>query len=307
MPEPVWPSVQDGSLQGGVTTTLSIDRSGVPHDITSIISENAAVNEAGRKAFEAMRFKPFLVNGQPVQVVATYTIPFKTTRPVGTETFDSARNYFEHARMKDFPAAGANASYVLHATFESGTKSGKVEIGNYLDTWISDIQWRRETSIANSHLIKTRDGEKYYLQTDGEDVPTLRLLLKAMEPIPAIDTFVESDWRIRRETIDGVSTIRVATGAENADGKLDAEHGRGYWFSDSGDLLRAHFLDLDLRRSDFQPFGSVNIARRVDVYRADKLGMRINITDISAVAGSPKIQFKLKGHEWQRQFTDEVR
>ena len=60
----------------------------------------------------------------------------------------------------------------------------------------------------------------------------LRLVLKVMEPIPAIDTFVESDWKIKRDTVNGTKTIRVLTGYESPEGKLDPEHVRAYWFDE---------------------------------------------------------------------------
>jgi len=58
------------------------------------------------------------------------------------------------------------------------------------------------------------------------DAGVLRVVLKAMEPIPAIDTFVESDWRMKWDTVDGVKTIRVLAGYESPDGTLDPEQAR---------------------------------------------------------------------------------
>ncbi|MFZ0307194.1 MAG: hypothetical protein WAL89_03390 [Candidatus Sulfotelmatobacter sp.] len=38
------------------------------------------MNETGKQAVAAMRFKPFLVDGVQVQVMSQFTLPFKTTR-----------------------------------------------------------------------------------------------------------------------------------------------------------------------------------------------------------------------------------
>ena len=76
--------------------------------------------------------------------------------------------------------------------------------------------------------MRARHGETRYQLSEGPDAPLLRLGLKAMEPIPAIDTFVESDWRIKRDTFDGVKTIRVLAGYESPDGTPDPEHARAY-------------------------------------------------------------------------------
>jgi len=97
-----------------------------------------------------MRFKPFVVNGGPVQAMSQITVPFKTERPAGSEAFESARTYFERGRKLSFLAAGGDKPYVLHAEFEAKTSGGAVEKGLYEDTWLSNSQWRREASIGKS-------------------------------------------------------------------------------------------------------------------------------------------------------------
>jgi len=121
-----------------------------------------------------MRFKPFLLNGVPVQAMSQVTIPFKTTRPTGGETFESARTYFERGRHIGFPAAGTGVPYVLRAEFEAKGKSETAEKGRYEDTWLSDTQWRREAWFANSHYVRSRNGEKTYQFAEGEDAGILR-------------------------------------------------------------------------------------------------------------------------------------
>jgi len=60
-----------------------------------------------------------------------------------------------------------------------------------VDTWKSDDEWRREATIGKSRFIRARHGEKRTCYQKS-DAGVLRVVLKAMEPIPAIDTFVES-------------------------------------------------------------------------------------------------------------------
>jgi hypothetical protein len=241
-----------------------------------------------------------------VQAFSRITLPFKTTRPAGVETFDSARNYFEHGRVLTSPAALANPTpYILHATLQAGTKDG-VQTGQYTDTFLSATEWCREATIGQSRFVRCRNNDKTYLLSDGPDAKLLQIVLKAIEPIPAIDTFVESDWRISRQTLDSASLVRVATGYEAADGTLDAQS-RGLWFNSDGLLIRSHFGGLDTVRSQFQDFHGAQIPHQVDVLANGKLGVRISVTSIeSATDLSPK-SFVLSGHEWKRQFTDETR
>jgi hypothetical protein len=302
----VWPPLQDGPLEGNLTTQIVVDREGKVRDIGTMVSENPGIDEGGRRIIAGLRFKPFLVNDQPTQVFSQITLPFKTTRPSGTEHFESAKAYFDRGRRVNFPAAGGGKPYALRAEFEVA-KSGNVEKGRYEDMWLSESQWRREAWLGNSHYVRSRNGDKAYQLADGPDTNLLRFLFRVMEPIPATDTFVESDWRIKRDTVNGVPTIRVLTGYESPEGKLDPEQVRGFWFDNSGTLVKTYFRGIESQRLEFQTFGPVVIAHRVDLLKDGAVGMRIRVTEISpAEQISPKA-FDVRGHEWTRAFTDEVR
>ena len=303
----VWPALQDGSLEGNVTTTIVVDREGKVRETESIVSENNAVNDAGKKLILAMRFQPFLVNGVPVQAMSQITVPFKTTRPAGTETFDSARTYFERGRQVSFPAAGSGKPYVLQADFQMRSKDGALETGQYTDTWLSDTQWKRELSFAKSHYVRSRDGDKRYQSEDGPDAPVLKMIMRILEPIPATDTFTESDWRIKRDTANGVRTVRVLAGYESPEGKFDAEQTRGYWFDDTGVLMKTYFSGIESQRSNFEDFDGIKIARKIGVLKDGKLALLITVKDVTAAGQISDKEFQLHGHTWERAFTSEVR
>lgn len=302
-----WPPLQDGSLEGNVTTDVVVDREGKVREIGSIVSENSAINEPGRQRIRAMRFQPFLQNGVPVQAMSQITMPFKTVRPAGVETFESGRTYFERGRKVSFLAAGSDKPYLLRAEFEAKTSEGIVDKGQYRDTWLSNSQWRREASIGKSRYVRSRNGEKRYELAEGPDVGLLRFVLKTLEPIPAMDTFVESDWRIKRDVVDSVRTVRVLAGYESPDGKLDPEQARGYWFDDSGLLLKTYLSGVETQWSDFEDFSGFKVARQVGVREDGKLVMRIHITEVAPATAAPANSFEIKGHEGQRAFTAEER
>ena len=307
MEPPVWPPLQDGPLEGAATTEIVIDRTGQVREIGSVVANNQGVYDVARKTFAAMRFTPYLENGVAVQVLSRVSLPFKTVRPPGLETFDSAQSYFERGRHIGFPAAGTSTPYVLRADFEAKGSSGTVEKGSYEDTWLSDSQWRREASFGKSRYVRSRNGDKRYLLAEGPDASLLQLVLKMTEPIPAIDTFTESDWKIKRDKVGGVDTIRVLTGYENPDGELDPVHARGYWFDDTGRLVKTYFMGIETQRSDFEDFGGAEIAHRIEVLHNGALGMLIRITQVSAAGTVPANTFELRGHVWTRAFTEEVR
>jgi len=235
------------------------------------------------------------------------TLPFKTVRPAGREAFESARTYFERGRQVGVPAAGAGKPYVIRAEFDAMGSGGTVAKGHYEDIWLSDTQWRREASFEKSRYVRTRNGEKRYELKEGPAVWLLQSVFKIVEPIPAIDTCTESDWRIKLDTVGSVSTVRVLAGYESPEGKLDTEQARGFWF-DSVGLFRKSFLDgLEAVRSDFQDFGSVKVPHQIDVLKDGKLAIRIRVTDVTAPGEIPPESFELKGHAWQRAFTSEMR
>jgi hypothetical protein len=302
-----WPPLEQGPVEGVLTAEVVIDREGKIRDIGSLLSDNPGLDEAARERIMSMRFNPYLMDGVPVQVVTTMTMPFRTTRPVGGESFETARTYFEQGRKIGFLAAGTGQAYVLRAQFKTRGSSGALETGTYTDTWMSDRQWRREAVLGSSRVVRSRNGDKRYLIADGPDAALLRIVLIDMEPIPATDTFVESDWRITRDTSDGIPTIRVARGYESPDGTPDAKQFNGYWFDKTGHLVRSYGNGLETKLANFVDFNGTTVARRVDVFSGGKLGMQIDVIDLgSAETVDPRV-FVLKGHDWVKQFTGEVR
>jgi hypothetical protein len=298
--EPVsWPKIQNGPFAGNVTTWIVIDRDGRVREIDGPVSENAAVNDVGKEAVGKMRFRPFQVDGIPVQVMSQFTLPFRTTRPGGSENFDSAETYFERGRKVGFLAATQGSAYILRAEFNFRSHDGSVRTGHYEDTWLDQDHWRRKAESGDNFCERSQNGETRYKNSTGSEAVLLCLVLKILEPIPAIDTFSESDWNISRETFDGTSTVRLAAGREN--------QAKSYWFDDSGLLLKVSIGGLEIRRSKFEEFGGAKIARQIDVLKDGRLALPISVTDIAPGGTVSPDSFKLNGHEWQRAFTDEVR
>jgi hypothetical protein len=101
--------------------------------------------------------------------------------------------------------------------------------------------------------------------------------------------------------------MRVLAGYESPEGKLDPEQARGYWFDETGLLVKTYFGGVETERSEFEDFAGVKVAHRVDVLKDGILGMRIRITDVSPAGTIPAKTFEVKGHEWTRAFTAEAR
>jgi len=302
----VWPPLLDGPLEGVVWTDVEIDRSGHIRDIHWPISDNPGLEVAADQVFRAMRFQPVLRNGLPVQAVGRVSLHFKTVRPLGIETFDSARNYFERGRKASYLSAGASAPYILRAEFQAPTQDGP-QTGRYVDTWMGATEWKREAWIGSSHLVRTQTGEKYYLIAEGPDAALLRLVMQFIEPIPSAETMTESDWHIRRDVFEGVPAIRVDRGPDRSETEMVQAKWPCYWFDESGHLLRSNTAGFDLRFKEASVYDGVELSRQIDVFQSGELVMHLVIKEIGPADADAGKDFKLKGHETQHIFTAETR
>lgn len=301
-----WPALEQGPLEGAVWTEVVVDRTGHIREMIPPIADNPGIKDAAEAGFRAMQFQPFVRDGVPVQVWGKLSVRFKTVRPAGMETFLSAKEYFERGRKASFLSAGGTAPYLLSAEFQTGTPDGQ-QTGRYQDTWISADEWKREAWLGSSHFLRSETGGKYYVIAEGPQANILRTILQIIEPIPASDTMTESDWRIKRDTVDGIKTIRVARGSEKPDGELEPANSEGFWFDESGQMIKCSVSGLEILQKNIQPYGGVQVAQSIDVKKGDQKAAVITVTDIGPADPGAAKTFKVKGHEWQRQFTAEVR
>jgi hypothetical protein len=301
-----WPPLADGPLEGVVWTEVVLDRTGKIREMSQPVADNPGVKDAAEQGFRAMQFQPILRNGIPVQAMGRLSASFKTVRPAGVETFDSARNYFERGRKASSIGAGAHSPYRLQGEFQTAI-AGQIETGRYEDTWISETEWKREAWIGASHLARSQIGEKHYVLSEGPESGLLRLVMTIVEPIPAADTMTESDWRIRRDTVEGTQAIRVFRGPEGPNGELEPGKSQGYWFDENGYLLKSYTMGFEIKPLASETYDGVEVARRIDLLKEGKLGLRFTVKEIGPTDTASAKTFLLKGHEWQRAFTAEVR
>jgi Gram-negative bacterial TonB protein C-terminal len=302
-----WPTLEEAPLEGRVTAGIVVDREGKVRELETVEADNPGVIEAATEAFTAMRFRPYLVDGVPVQVVARMRMPFKATGPPGLDSFESAQMYFDRGREVGFPSAGSGLPYLLKAEFSARGSSGEVEKGSYEDTWVSDTVWRREAWFGQSRYARTRNGDERYELSEGPEAGLLRLVFRVIEPIPSTNRFEESDWRIQRDLVDGVSTVRVATGNEGPDGQLDPVHFRGFWFAETGQVVKTYARGLETRLMAFSDFDGGRVTRRVNVLTDGKPVMRVQVTQLQRAGRVDSTMFALPGHELARALVDEVR
>jgi hypothetical protein len=222
------------------------------------------------------------------------------------DNFDSAKNYFTRGRQASYLSAAAKAPYHLTAEITVGTSNG-TQTGTYEDTWINSTEWRREASIGTSRIVKSQSGDQFYRLAEGTESNILQMVMQILEPIPAEDTMTESDWRIRRDTINGVKTIRVARGEEGRSGDLISSNANGYWFDENNHLVKCVVSGFEVLLENPEEYNGVLVARNFLVLQNGKAVMRVLVKEIGQANSAAAKEFKLNGHEWKRAFTAEVR
>ncbi len=94
-PAPVWPDVppappgrngapaRNAALTGSMIMGISVDRTGQVREVYKWEGDNRALEPAAHEQIAKWKFKPYMVNGVPVQVLSTLTFPFtvKNTAP----------------------------------------------------------------------------------------------------------------------------------------------------------------------------------------------------------------------------------
>jgi hypothetical protein len=303
----VWPEVKDGPLEGVIWTDLVVDRAGTIREPFSTISDNPLINGYMHDYLAALRFKPVLRDGESVETVRHVVLRFKLHRPAGVEDLGTARAAFERGRVMSSLAFGTGTSYAMTGKFTVKLASGTVN-GTYTDTWKDAQHWKREAVCDGGRVDRSQDGDQQYLWVDGPQGGLARLVMTAVEPLPAGDTMTESDWRLRREMVDGVSTLRVTRGeVDHANPKTS----NGYWFDESGRLVQAYASKLALSYSGYRPVaeGAVPTTIAGRVAAGGTVVMQIDLEEPVPLSAATlgKNSFRVPGHEWKRQFTAEVR
>ena len=104
-----------------------------------------------------------------------------------------------------------------------------------------------------------------------------------------------------------MNAIRVFTGYESSEGVPDPEQARGFWFDDSGKLLKFLMSGLEYQRSEFKDFNGGQVAQQTGILKKGAVAMLIKVTQLTPGVSADSNFFELRGHKHTRAFTAEVR
>lgn len=282
-------------LSGVIAVTLEIDRSGNVRGFPSAISKNQGRNQAAIDQIKNWKFKPYVVDGAPVQVIATLSVPYHLKyEPLGAggKTFPEI-SFGEHmARsraLSDLRTPGSKP-YKLHAAFTLADK----RTGEYVETWGVSSTWVRKASMKDASAGQTEENGviKNLRAPHDPTAPELVAVVTAMRShFPDLRTFQEADWgnsAVPESNVDPTFTgvagppelIRAGVGGVSKTNQPTS--GRDFWFDALG-VLRADFIaPVTTVYSDFQDWNGKQVPRVVKVYQNASLLATIRVDSIEA-------------------------
>jgi len=282
-----WPSSYTFPVSGAIALRVQIDREGNIRGNPWAISKNQAINAGAVAQIKNWKFKPYVVDGSPVQVVTTLLVPFHLKyEPLGANGKEFPPISFEdHMRkyraLSDLRAEGGGP---FHLSASFALAGGRV--GKYEETWQSSDEWERQVELDGAVLRETRTRGNTATKSDGDTHRQAEMqvvMSGTRDRFPDLRTFQEADWGNSAVSERNVYPPEGADSSEptlirSARGAVDANNhptsGQAYWF-DSVGLLRANFAErMTVVNSNFAPSGTKQVPRRIEVF-IDKLPVAV--------------------------------
>jgi hypothetical protein len=294
-PPLTWPSSYTFPVNGAIAVRVQIDREGNIREFPSAISKNQAINAGAVAQIKNWKFKPYLVDGFPVEVVTTLYVPYQLKyQPLGANGKEFPPISFgEHIKkyraLSDLRAEGGKPFH-LRASFVLGAD----QVGKYEETWKSADEWTRQVELGGIVLRETRTGGNTATNFNGGTPwrPKLQAVISAMQDrLPDPRTFQEADWGNSAVPESNVYPSSVGDSSEHiliraARGAVDANNhptsGQAYWF-DSDGLLRANFAQgATVVNSKFASWDLKQVPRRIELFIATTPVAVVTVDSIEA-------------------------
>jgi TonB family protein len=292
-----WPSSYTFPISGVIAVRVQIDRAGNVRGFPSAISKNQAINAGAVAQIKDWKFKPYTVDGSPVEVVTTLSVPFHLKyEPLGAKGKEFPPISFgghmkQYRALSDLRTAGSKPFHLRASFVLGGAQAGKYE-----ETWQSPDEWVRQVELAGGTLreTRTRGNTATKFHGDSREGASIRAVLSAMQdrfPDPRY-SFLEADWG---NSAVPASNVYPQEGADSSEcvliraarGAVDANNhptsGQAYWFDSEG-LLRASFMEgMTVVNSDFSPWNLKKVPRRIELFIGATPTAVVSINSIDAL------------------------
>jgi TonB family protein len=280
-PALTWPASYTFPLDGVIAVTIQIDRTGNIRELPSAISKNQRIDSGALAQIRNWKFKPYLVDDVPVEVVTTLHVRFHLKyQPLGANGKEfPAISFGEHIRqyrvLSDLRLEGSKPFHLRASFVLNGDQAGK-----YDETWRSAGEWTRQVELGSIVFCETRSGGNTTTSFNGGAGvrPKMQAIMAATgDLLPEQRTFQEADWG---NSAVPESNVYPSSGSDSSEpvliraarGAVDANNhptsGQAYWFDADG-LLRASFVGgTSVVNSKFASWDTKQVPRRIELFIA---------------------------------------
>jgi Gram-negative bacterial TonB protein C-terminal len=300
LPDLNWPEVSGPPITGTVKLRIVTDRYGRVREARGFLSSNPDLTDWLAGQALGWQFKPYLVDGVPVQVDTTLLLEFKTElKPGAANLADAAGCFHRAAALGGLRVEGAKPFHLV-ASFRAFGYEDLLGKGTYEEYWLSPTEWKREASLAGHTVTESRSGDLGYRKFNQAFAP-LRID-EAIDTISAVlpqaaDPSRGPRWQVSKSELGKTPLIRVSRGSFGDNGKLDVS-AVAYYFDPDNGLLRGFLRWSDLTLyNDFLDFSGKMVAREMTVVENSYKILEISIDKIEPAPPLDGGNFTIHGVE----------
>jgi TonB family protein len=299
-PPMVWPVVHNFPDTGVIAVHITLDRTGAIREVDSPISKNVVLSKPTAEQIRNWKFKPYLVDGAPVQVSTYISVPFKAKFELLGENSAAleAEPFMERIKrsreLSDLNLPGCKP-FRLVASFQWGDAApGSSDL-----IWQEPTKWRRETKLGDVTVLESQLGDRVYRKIVGAPASPKQI----DDAIQELDghlpdkrySIYEGDWGHSAVKWNGVDVVRVARG--QVDQQNNPVNGQASWFAPNGLLLGAFEVSRTSSYLDFADWNGKQVPRSIDVSEKGSVVLRLKITEIDDLPSQTDSAFVLEGVE----------
>jgi TonB family protein len=279
-PPLTWPSSYTFAINGVIAVRVQIDRAGNVREFPSAISKNQAINASAVAQIKNWKFKPYVADGSPVEVVTTllvqYQLKYEPLAANGKEfpPISFGEHIKQYRAQSDLRAEGSKPFHLRANFILAGGQAGRYE-----ETWQSPDGWTRRVELGGIVLRETRAGGNTVTKFDGDSrwrTEMLAVISTMQDHLPESRfTFTEADWGNSAVPESNVYPTNDADSREPvliraARGAVDANNhptsGQAYWFDSDGRLRATFAAGATVVNSNFAPGNLKQVPRRIELF-----------------------------------------
>lgn len=299
-PAMVWPVVHNFPDTGVIALHITLDRTGAIREVDSPISKNVVLSNPAVEQIRNWKFKPYFVDGAPVQVSTYISIPFKAKfellgeNSAALEVKPFVERIKKARELSDLNLPGCKPFH-LTASFQWRDAA----VGSSDLIWQEPTKWRRETKLGGVAVLESQLGDRVYRKAVGAAASPKQI----DDVIQELDghlpdkrySIYEGDWGQSAVKWNGVDAVRVARG--QVDERNNPVNGQAYWFAPNGLLLGAFEGARTSSYLNFADWSGKQVPRHIVVSEKGSVVLRLEITQIDDLPPQTDSAFVLEGVE----------